>query len=378
MTRVRLPQKHSHRAPRMTSGRFLCFAACVALFCSVAILGLSARSARKNVSELPVSVTVPLFGESAGSPPQTYAKAACLIDGKSGAVLYEKNSSAALPMASTTKIMTALVVLEHLPLDTVVTVPKEATLVEGSSIYLRENEKITVEELLYGLLLESGNDAAHTLAVAVSGDIPSFAALMNEKGAALGLVGTHFENPHGLSADGHYTTAYELARITAQAMKNEFFRTAVATKKHIAPSLDGELTRYFFNHNKLLRLYEGAVGVKTGFTKAAGRCLVSAAEKDGSLFIAVTLDDGNDWNDHMAMLSYAGESFDTVEIAANGAFGVYAGGMRFSNPDDVYLTVPKGNKPVFRYEVTLSNGIGTVEYFDSDGTPLGKFSLQKT
>lgn len=105
---------------------------------------------------------------------------------------------------------------------------------------------------------------------------------------------------------------------------------------------------------------------------------MSAAEKDGSLFIAVTLDDGNDWNDHMAMLNYAGESFDTVEIAASGAFGVYAGGMRFSNPDDVYLTVPKGNKPVFRYEVTLLNGIGTVEYFDSDGTPLGKFSLQKT
>lgn len=322
---IRLPSAPPCRTRKKpaASGFFLCFAACIALFCCVAVVGLSAKY-HTAAPSLPVSITVPLLGESTGSPPQTYAKAACLIDGKSGAVLYEKSSNLHLPMASTTKIMTALVVLERLPLDAVVTVPKEATLVEGSSIYLRENEKITVKELLYGLLLESGNDAAHTLAVAAAGDIPSFAALMNQKAAALGLCDTHFENPHGLSADGHYTTAYELARITAEAMKNEFFRTTVATKKHISPSLDGELTRYFFNHNKLLRLYDGAVGVKTGFTKAAGRCLVSAAEKDGSLFIAVTLDDANDWNDHMAMLSYASAQFDTVEIAAEHAFGVYA------------------------------------------------------
>ena len=198
---------------------------------------------------------------------------------------------------------------------------------------------------------------------------------MNQKAAALGLCDTHFENPHGLSADGHYTTAYELARITAEAMKNEFFRTTVATKKHISPSLDGELTRYFFNHNKLLRLYDGACGVKTGFTKAAGRCLVSAAEKDGSLFIAVTLDDGNDWNDHMAMLSYASAQFDTVEIAAEHAFGVYAHQTHFSNPDGIFLTVPKGNAPVISYRAAISETHGTVEYFDANGTPLGKFSL---
>ena len=373
---IRLPSAPPCRTRKKpaASGFFLCFAACIALFCCVAVVGLSAKY-RTAAPSLPVSVTVPLLGESTGSPPQTYAKAACLIDGKSGAVLYEKSSNLHLPMASTTKIMTALVVLERLPLDAVVTVPKEATLVEGSSIYLRENEKITVKELLYGLLLESGNDAAHTLAVAAAGDIPSFAALMNQKAAALGLCDTHFENPHGLSADGHYTTAYELARITAEAMKNEFFRTTVATKKHISPSLDGELTRYFFNHNKLLRLYDGAVGVKTGFTKAAGRCLVSAAEKDGSLFIAVTLDDGNDWNDHMAMLSYASAQFDTVEIAAEHAFGVYAHQTHFSNPDGIFLTVPKGNAPVISYRASISETHGTVEYFDANGTPLGKFSL---
>lgn len=358
---------------RVGPGHFLCFSACVALFCSVALIGLSAH--KPVVADTPVSVTVPLLGEVNGFSGGVSAEGACLIDGKSGAVLYEKNSSARLPMASTTKIMTALVVLEHLPLDLVVNVPKEATLIEGSSIYLRENESMTVENLLYGLLLESGNDAAHTLAVAVSGDIPPFAALMNEKGASLGLSGTHFENPHGLSADGHYTTAYELARITAEAMKNEFFRQAVATQKKIVPSMDGELTRYFFNHNKLLRLYDGAVGVKTGFTKAAGRCLVSAAQKNGSLFIAVTLNDGNDWNDHKNMLDYASKTFDTVEIAPKGALCVYAHGARFSNPDGIYLTVPKGNKPVFSYRVTIEKDSGIAEYFDSTGTPLGRFPL---
>lgn len=377
MKLVRLPSAPMCRTRKKPAspGFFLCFAACVALFCCVAVVGLSAKRGAAVPEVLPVSVTVPLLGEGAGSPPQTYAKAACLIDGKSGAVLYEKSGNLRLPMASTTKIMTALVVLEHLPFDTIVTVPKEATLVEGSSVYLRESEKITVKELLYGLLLESGNDAAHTLAVAVAGDLPSFAALMNQKAAALGLHDTHFENPHGLSADGHYTTAYELARITAEAMKNEFFRSAVATKKHVAPALDGELTRYFFNHNKLLRLYDGACGVKTGFTKAAGRCLVSAAERDGSLFIAVTLDDSNDWNDHMAMLSYASAQFDTVEIASEHAFGVYAHQTHFSNPDGIFLTVPKGNAPVLSYRAAISETLGTVEYFTADGTPLGKFSL---
>ena len=357
MKLVRLPSAPMCRTLKKPAspGFFLCFAACVALFCCVAAVGLSAKRGAAVPEVLPVSVTVPLLGEGAGSPPQTYAKAACLIDGKSGAVLYEKSGHLRLPMASTTKIMTALV--------------------EGSSVYLRENEKITVKELLYGLLLESGNDAAHTLAVAVAGDLPSFAALMNQKAAALGLHDTHFENPHGLSADGHYTTAYELARITAEAMKNEFFRAAVATKKHVAPALDGELTRYFFNHNKLLRLYDGACGVKTGFTKAAGRCLVSAAERDGSLFIAVTLDDSKDWNDHMAMLSYASAQFDTIEIASEHAFGVYAHQTHFSNPDGIFLTVPKGNAPILSYRAAISETLGTVEYFTADGTPLGKFSL---
>ena len=374
MKHIRLSD--SHKVPQaFPAVRFLCFAACAAVFCSVAFIALSAK--RPVQPDFPVSVTVPLIGETTAAPPGDSAVASCLIDGKSGAVLYEKNSHTRLPMASTTKIMTALIVLEHLSLDTIVKTPAEATLVEGSSLYLRENEPMTVENLLFGLLLESGNDAAHTLAVAVAGDIPSFAALMNDKAAELGLCDTHFENPHGLSADGHYTTAYELARITAEAMKYPFFRQAVAAKTHAFTASDGT-TRHFFNHNRLLSMVDGVVGVKTGFTKAAGRCLVSALQKGDARFIAVTLNDGDDWRDHRHLLSYAAQNFESIEIAPPGAFGVYAYETHFSNPEGIYLTVPKGTHVTFSYQAALSASGGSVAYFLSDGTPLGRFALLPT
>lgn len=310
--------------------------------------------------------------------PGTHAQSAVLIDGLSGAVLYSKNSSACMNMASTTKIMTAMVVLENMSLDTVVTVPKDATPVEGSSIYLRENEKITVETLLYGLMLESGNDAAHTLAIACSGSIEEFAALMNETAKKIGLSSTSFANPHGLSAENHYTTAYELAYITYIAMQNPIFRQIVSTKSMVAPSLDGEFTRYFSNHNKLLRIYDGAVGVKTGYTKAAGRCLVSAAEKDGKRFIAVTLNDGNDWNDHMNMLDYAFGHYDTVCIAPENSFAAYnSEGYRLTNKKGVYLTVPKDTSPVLSYSLDINQNSAIVQYF-ADGVKIGEFLLEKS
>lgn len=307
--------------------------------------------------------------------PQVSAKAAIVIDGLSGAVLFEKNTSEKLPMASTTKIMTAKVILDNMDPQTVVSVPKEATLVEGSSIYLRENEKITVETLLYGLMLESGNDAAHTLAVACSGSIERFAELMNKTAKDMGLINTSFENPHGLTCENHYTTAYELAYITFNAMQNPMFRKLVSTKNMVIQSIDGEFTRYFSNHNKLLRIYDNAIGVKTGYTKAAGRCLVSAAEKDGKMFIAVTLNDGNDWNDHINMMNFAFENFDTVEIAQKGSFQIYnSDGCALTNEQDIYLTVPKGNFPVLSYSVSINNEIAKVQYF-ADGLKMGEFTL---
>lgn len=354
----------------------LCYAAAIIAYLAVAFALNCAKVYSGYPKEVLSSTSVPLYGADADSAYiQTSAQSAVLIDAKTGAVLYEKNSSARLPMASTTKIMTAKIVLDKLPLDSVIKVPKEATLVEGSSIYLQENEEITVEILLYGLLLESGNDAAHTLAVACSGSIEDFAVLMNETGKAMGLTDTNFANPHGLTAENHYTSAYELAYITAEAMKNEKFREIVSTKKYLAPSMDGKLTRLFLNHNKMLKFYDGAAGVKTGFTKAAGRCLVSAAQRDGRTFIAVTLNDGNDWNDHICMLDYAFENFDTVEIADEDSFGVYSGGTRLSNDNGVWLTVSKGQNPELSYEVEFESGVkGTVRYF-ADGKELGKFYI---
>ena len=207
------------------------------------------------------------------------------------------------PMASTTKIMTALVVIENCSPSETVTVTPEAVGIEGSSVYLRAGERLSVEDLLYALLLSSANDAAAALAIHTAGGIPAFADMMNARAEALGLTDTHFTNPHGLADKEHYTTAAELARITAEAMKNPLFRRIVSTKSQKLTA-DGERVRLLSNHNRLLRSYEDCIGVKTGFTRARGRCLVSAAERDGLLLIAVTLDAPNDWQDHATLLDY--------------------------------------------------------------------------
>ncbi|MDO5142417.1 MAG: D-alanyl-D-alanine carboxypeptidase family protein [Eubacteriales bacterium] len=223
------------------------------------------------------------------------AAAAVTIDADTGAVLFEQNADARLPMASTTKIMTALVALGEGDLDRSYTVKKSYAQVEGSSMYLREGETLTLRDTLYGLMLESGNDAA----VAIAGECGGYQAFvdkMNAKAAALGLRDTHFDNPNGLPSDTHYTTARELAAITAAALRDPVFRQIVATKRYTVG--DRTLT----NHNRLLAQYDGAIGVKTGYTRAAGRCLVSAAERNGRTLIAVTLNDPNDWDDHRAML----------------------------------------------------------------------------
>ncbi len=247
----------------------------------------------------------------------TSAAAAVLYDAEGGRVLYAENGKTPLPMASTTKIMTAAVALEYGCPDAVSTVPEEALNVEGSSVYLAKGERFTQRELIYCLLLESGNDAAIALAHAVAGSTEAFVALMNRKAAELGLKNTHFANPHGLSAEGHYTTAEELAAITAYALSLDGFEEAVST---VSARLEGEghLPRYLVNHNRLLRSYEGLIGVKTGYTIAAGRCLVTAARRGEMTLIAVTLNDRNDWHDHAAMLDYGFSAFRTVTVYTAG------------------------------------------------------------
>ena len=248
------------------------------------------------------------------------AKAAVLLEAESGAVVFGQNPNARLPMASTTKIMTALVALEEMPLETVITVSPDTVGVEGSSIYLTEGEKLTLEELLYALMLESANDAAETIAVAVAGSVEDFATLMNRKAAELGLTDTRFSNPHGLDADGHYTTARELALITRAALQDPIFRQICSTKRKTIPLHGTEGVRLLLNHNKLLDSYKGCIGVKTGFTRKTGRCLVSAAERDGVTLIAVTLGAPDDWRDHTAMLDYGFGLYESVELCGDGGY----------------------------------------------------------
>lgn len=230
--------------------------------------------------------------------PELSAGSAVLVDADTGEVLYAQNSREPSLIASTTKIMTALVVLEHCPLRQEVTVPPQAVGIEGSSVYLQAGECLTVEALLYGMMLCSGNDAATALALACGGSEANFVAMMNAKARELGLEDTSFANPHGLDSEKNYSTAADLAALTAHCLLNEDFVRIVSTK---TATFGG---RTFTNHNRLLWMADGILGVKTGYTKAAGRILVSAAERNGRRLIAVTVRDGNDWEDHCRLYDY--------------------------------------------------------------------------
>ncbi len=256
---------------------------------------------------------------SAAGKPAVSAECAILIDADSGRVVWEKSADTRHAMASTTKIMTALVALHALALDEIIAVSPGAVGIEGSSVYLYAGEKLTLEDLLYAMLLESANDAAAAIAIAVSGSIEAFAAEMNACADEMGLKDTHFTNPHGLWDEMHYTTARELAEITAEALRLPAFRTIVSTKKKTIPLNETEGVRLLVNHNKLLKLYDGAIGVKTGYTKKSGRCLVSAAERNGITLIAVTLGAPDDWNDHTVMLEYGFSSLVRYSLGEPGS-----------------------------------------------------------
>ena len=229
----------------------------------------------------------------------TSASAAVLMDAGSGEVLYAENADAMLPIASITKLMTALVVAETHPdwSETVEILP-EYTRAEGSSIYLKEGEHISLEALIYGMLLESGNDAAMAVAGHCAGDTGTFVQWMNDRAESLDMEHSHFCNPSGLSEETHYSSARDMALLAKACLENELLRPVLQTKRVTM----GE--RSFVNHNRLLWRYEGCIGLKTGYTEAAGRTLVSAAERDGVTLIAVTLRDGNDWADHAALFDY--------------------------------------------------------------------------
>ena len=243
--------------------------------------------------------------------PVIEARGAILVDAKDGAVIYEKDADRKLYPASTTKIMTTLVALEIMEeieasLDSKVVIPREAVGVEGSSIYLKEGERVTVEELLYGVMLRSGNDAATAISIALGGDLDTFNKRMNEKAANMGCKNTKFINPSGLFDEEHYTTARDLSRISREAMKNEIFREIAKTK--VWGNENSERT--FENKNKTVTQYEGATGIKIGYTKKSGRTLVASAKRGKVELIVVVLDDPNWFDDAYKLLDYG---FDRME-----------------------------------------------------------------
>ena len=264
-----------------------------------------------------LAVTAAVLMIAAAAPAQavsTGAASAILVDAASGRVLYEHNADEPRLIASVTKLMTALVAVEEGPgLDTVVEV-QGAWLagVEGSSIYLKAGEEITLEALLYGLLLESGNDAAAVVAQVCAGGEEAFAQRMNRRARQLGMDRSHFVNASGLNADGHYSTARDLARLAAACLENETVAAICASRSAAFGA------RTFTNHNRLLEQYEGCVGMKTGYTQRAGRTLVSAATRDGQTLVAVTLNDPEDWRDHAALLDYGFAQYPARELCREG------------------------------------------------------------
>ena len=242
----------------------------------------------------------------------TSATASILMDVDSGRVLYEQNADAKMLIASTTKILTALVAIEEGDLSDTVKVSREAAWTEGSSMYLKEGEELTLETLLYGLLLCSGNDAAVAIAEHIAGSEAGFAKLMNEKAEELGMTGSSFANPNGLDHEKHYSTARDMAVLACAAVNNETLVRIASTK---SVTIGG---RTMTNHNKLLGLVEGCIGLKTGYNRAAGRTLVSCAQRNGQRLVAVTLQDGNDWLDHAAMLDYGFSAYPAKTFLTRG------------------------------------------------------------
>ncbi|MBQ8623468.1 MAG: D-alanyl-D-alanine carboxypeptidase [Oscillospiraceae bacterium] len=305
------------------------------------------------------------------------AGSAILIEPNSGKVLYSKNADKCVQMASTTKIMSTILTLESGNPDDEFVVDTNAIMVEGSSMGLRPGDIVTKRMLCYGMMLPSGNDAANASAVAVSGDIESFVKLMNDKAKELGLENTHFVTPSGLDDDTneHYSSAYDMAKLTAYAMQNDDFKEICSTKE-ISFEVGEERTVWLSNSNKLLRSYDGCIGVKTGFTDKAGRCLISAVERGGVTLICVTLNAPNDWQDHTKLYDYG---FDKISVFNVGGIYVNIPGVGGDSDivtlyaEDEYLVFPKDENIIIEKQIIvprfvyapLDNGsiVGRIDYY---------------
>mgnify|MGYP001361133024 CR=1 FL=1 len=314
-------------------------------------------------------------------PPSHHARAAALIDVTSGRILFSQRGDEPMKIASLTKIMTAIVAIEHGNLDDVVTVSRRAAGMEGSSIYLRVGEKMTLHNLLYGLMLRSGNDAAMAIAEHVGGSVEGFVYLMNRKAEELGLANTHYMNPHGLDHPDHYMSANDLAKLTAYALKNPVFKNIVKTRVKTAPNPYEPWDYKWVNKNKMLQMYEGADGVKTGYTKQASRTLVSSATRNGQQLAAVTLNDGNDWADHRRLLDYGFQHYPLQEVIRKGEL---AAGTPYAAADTFRYPFAEGERERMEVKLDLTPA-GTVSYalgyrgqlrFMLDGQTIGTVVLK--
>lgn len=309
------------------------------------------------------------------------ASAYTVIEQSSGRILYQANGEQKMPMASTTKVMTAILVIENLDLMKEYDIPDEAVGIEGSSIYLKKDEKLTGEELLYGLMMASGNDAAYALAIITAGDSQSFIKMMNEKARQLGLENTHFADPCGLKSEDHYTTSNDLARLCAYAMDNEIFKKVVSTQTYqIRGYKEGEV-RHLYNKNRILGEVEGGDGIKTGYTQRAGRCLCSSATRGNMQIICVVLNDYNWFNDSKTLINKAFDEYSCVQISKKGEiitsaniFDRFLKKCDIITKEDIFYPLKKGEMLKAKYELSLEkdapvkkgDSAGKIDFFLED------------
>lgn len=329
-------------------------------------------------------IIIILLAELCLNLPEVYAmqsgSSQIVIEAESGRVLSSYNKDMRLEMASTTKIATAIVAIENSSVDEVVEITRDMAGIEGSSLYLKVGEKWTVRDLLYGLMLQSGNDAATAIAIACGGSVEGFVAMMNDFAQKLGLENTHFDNPHGLHSSDHYTSAHDLARITAYALEDPLFAKIVSSKSYLVESDDYPDGRYIYNKNKLLSSFEGANGVKTGYTTDSGRCFVGAAERNGMQLVSVVINCPDMWERTKALLSDAFAKYDYVTIGDSSKdldeFMLGDEKISLRLEKDIRYPLRDGESEDFRYvfrplksyPATLSGGdaVGTLDVYDDN------------
>ncbi|MBE3555929.1 MAG: D-alanyl-D-alanine carboxypeptidase [Firmicutes bacterium] len=323
------------------------------------------------------------------APPTVSARAVCLLDAESGRVLYSKAAHERLPIASLTKIVTATVALEKDHVDREVSIPDAAVGVEGSSIYLQAHEHMTLRQLLYGMMLRSGNDAATAVALLTSGSVEGFVREMNDLATRLQLQDSHFTNPAGLDTGAPYSSAYDLAKIAAYASRLSDFREIVSTKAITIPWEGKSWQRRLINENKMLRLYPGADGIKTGYTRKAGRCLATSASRDGFRIICVVLNDPNDWEDTRHLLDYGYATFTRTPLVQQGIpFSLKVANGKVNQvqaiaSETLYYPLKEGERERVRWQIApdilqapVSKGTSCADLFAKlDGQSLGHVSM---